>query len=174
MDALVVGELSRLCAIGAPDFSDAALSRLDFALAEPAVLEMALDALDGGRVCCVRAPSGRALWQVLSGTVGRRAAARGGGGGALSGVDLAGSGLCAPGDGGPAYTVLLGGPGCCTCLDFRRRVVAGEEAGRFCAHLLAAALASAARGAPAKARAVSNEELARLLCGALAGAAPHG
>ena len=150
-DALVVGELSRLCAVGAPDFSDAALSRLDFALAEPAVLEMALDALDGGRVCCVRAPSGRALWQVLSGTVGRRAAARGGGGGALSGVDLAGSGLCAPGDGGPAYSVLLGGAGCCTC-----------------------ALASVARGAPAKARAVSNEELARLLCGALAGAAPHG
>jgi hypothetical protein len=172
-DALVVGELSQLFAKGAPDFSDAALSRLDFALAEPAVLEMALDALDGGRVCCVRAPSGRALWQVLSGTVGRRAAARGGGGGggALSGVDFAGSGLCAPGDGGPAYTVLLGGAGCCTCLDFRRRVAAGEEAGRFCAHLLAATLASAARGAPAKARAVSNEELARLLCGALAGAA---
>ena len=172
-DALLASEFAALHAQPPPldpPFPDLFLTRVDFLLSEPALLECALDALDGGRVCCVRAPSGRELWQVASGTLGRR------GSGAraappLSGVDLPGSGLCAPGDGsgaGPAYTVLLGGAGCCTCLDFRRRVAALKNEGRFCAHLLAATLAAAARGAPAKQRGVSDEELARLLCGALA------
>jgi hypothetical protein len=183
VDALLAAELSHLNAAGPsdPPFPDVFLARLDFLLCEPALLELALDALDCGRVCFLASPSGRGLWQVASSAVGRRGTRAQLGRGADTAhaerVDLAGSGLCGAGDAGgagtAAYTVLLEGAGFCTCLDFRRRVAAaGAGAGadadaRFCcAHLLAAALARAAHGAPAKQRAVSDEELARLLCAA--------
>jgi hypothetical protein len=181
MDALLASELHQLALhqASASDLAssdplpDAALCNLDFLLSEPALLELALDALDGGRVLRVRGVGGSIVWQVVSSMVGRRGSRSGAPprSGVVDGADLSGSGLCPAmdaGGAGPAYTVLLGGAGCCTCLDFRRRVTAVESTGRFCQHLLAAALANGAH-AP-RTRAVSDEELARLLHDALAAA----
>ena len=181
LDSLLLEELRRL-RVSPPDPA-ASLSRLDFLLQpHPHLLDCALDALDGGRVCRVSSPSGRALWHVCSATAGRQFAAAfpppqrasaPSRAQQLQGIDLAASGLCsasdAGGTGNPAYTVLPEGAGFCTCADFRRRVgaEAGEGCGRFCAHLLAVALCRALQGPPLhRARTVSDEELARLLCGA--------
>ena len=101
MDALLASELHQLALhqASASDLAssdplpDAALCNLDFLLSEPALLELALDALDGGRVLRVRGVGGSIVWQVVSSMVGRRGSRSGAPprSGVVDGADLSGS-----------------------------------------------------------------------------------
>ena len=159
LGALLAAELASISASGGGALSEPALLRLDALLGGDGVLDRALEALDGGAVTRLRAPSGRVAWAVAS-SLSRRPAAE------VAAADARASGL---GD-NFSYTVLLGGPGACTCADFAARVLAaradfGAPQRRACKHLLAAALA-AALGRGARERAVGEDDLARLLASA--------
>lgn len=154
-DSLIAAELSSIRSRGT--LTDESLRRLDALLSGDGVLERALEALDGGAVTkLTSAPSGRVAWSITS-SLSRRSGAE------LSGIDFRASGV-APDS--YTYTVLLDGPGVCTCADFAARVLGdGESAARrVCKHILAAALGDALGAASrARARALTDEELAKLL-----------
>jgi hypothetical protein len=196
-DALLLHELRALaqaCRGGsapAPDAVTPCLARLDVLLSPSeafsgeCLLEEALKVVEGGPVTRLRGlPSGRVAWQVGSLALGARGGGGGGGRSAAAGsaaqLDLEGSGLTPSGEAGGGsggahvYTVLLDGPGLCTCQRFAEQLRgegAGSGGGRLCRHLLAAHIASAALGTPSVARVrqrdTSDEDLARLLMRAL-------
>ena len=144
---------------------DEALARLDLLLAagSESLLEEALQLLEGGRVLRVTGrPSGRVFYQVASAALGARGGGGGGGGGggpaAAARYDLEASGISAgiEGWGAHVYTVLLDGPGLCTCQRFGEQLAAASG-GRLCRHLLAALVADAVAGTPYGARARAKE-----------------
>jgi len=185
-DALLLHELRTLaqaCRLAGAAAPEAALlpclARLDVLLSPSeafsgeCLLEEALKVLESGPVTRLRGlPSGRVVWQVGSLALG----ARGGAARSAAGVDLEGSGLTPSGEAGGGsggahvYTVLLDGPGLCTCQHFAEQL-RGSGGGRLCRHLLAAHIACAALGTPSAARVrqrdTSDEDLARLLMRAL-------
>lgn len=183
-DTLLAHELhtlSRACC-GAGEEREDALARLDVLLSPgenlsgECLLEEALNVLEGGRVMrlCAHA-SGRVAWQVGSLALG----GKGRGAPDSGSYDLEASGFTPSLDGhggAPAYTVLLDGPGLCTCQRFTEALRGGAPsdgsgAGRLCRHLLAAHLARAALGTPSAARVrlkeISDEDMSRLLIRAL-------
>ena len=155
VDSLLAAEL---CAIRSRGIlTDESLRRLDAFLCGDGILERALEALDGGAVTKITSsPSGRVVWSIAS-SLSRRTSAD------LAGIDLHASGLTVD---NYSYTVLLDGPGSCTCADFTAHVIIeGETASRrVCKHILAAALADALGSASrVRARGLSDEELIKLL-----------
>lgn len=174
-DSLLLHELNSLALAASRPSTDSreeVLARLDVLLTpgqgqagNAFQLEEALNIIENGRVCRVCAhPSGRVTWQVGSLSFTSRRGSNAGGG-----VDLEASGLTAALEGGgstQAYTVLLDGPGLCTCLSFSEHLpqLAG---GRLCRHLLAAHIANAVLGTPSGAR-IRQKMIADVdLCGVL-------
>jgi hypothetical protein len=181
-DSLLQHELRALCHAchHAVDEREEVLSRLDAllstgeSLSGESLVEEALSAVEGGRVSRLCGhPSTRAIWQVASQALSHK------GKGAVDGssLDLEGSGLTPASEGshsGPyVYTVLLDGPGLCTCLRFTDLLHQGGSSagGRLCRHLLAAYIAQAALGTPSGVRVrqkeVSDEDMCRHLLRAL-------
>jgi hypothetical protein len=178
-DSLLLHELNSLALAASRPSNDSredVLARLDVLLTpgqgqagNAFQLEEALNIIENGRVCRVCAhPSGRVTWQVGSMSFTSRRGSNAGGG-----VDLEASGLTAALDGGgstQAYTVLLDGPGLCTCLSFSEQLpqLAGSGgSSRLCRHLLAAHIANAVLGTPSGTRVrqkdIADVDLCRVL-----------
>ena len=153
------------------------LTYLDFLTTSPTqdLLDLSLRILDGGKVTRVRSHSHCEFWQVCSTLEGGESSSSGSGSGS-GGKESWGASGCTPsisGSGEPVYTVLLDGPGLCTCLEFKENVEAGGE-GRLCRHFLAALIGDACGEALAtvhhvKLRDVGDEEARKALTLALCG-----
>ena len=146
---LLSHELSGIRASGA--LPEAALRRLDLLFSGDGTLDRALELLEGSLTRVSGAPSGRAVWTVAS-SLSKRPSAE------LVSLDLRASGVDPV---GYFYVVLLDGPGSCTCADWTTRVLGGDR--RACKHALAVAIADALGPQKYRARAVTDDDLAKLL-----------
>jgi hypothetical protein len=155
-DSLLAAEISRIRASGV--LNDSSLRRLDFLLSGDGILERALETLDNGAVTKLTGtPSGRIAWSVAS-SVSRRSAD----------IDLTASGVSPD---SYAYTIILDGPGACTCADFTGHVLSDgwRAKRRVCKHILAVALADALGSASrARSRELTDDELAKIIISAYA------
>lgn len=152
-DSLLAAEISRIRASGV--LNDSSLRRLDFLLSGDGILERALETLDSGAVTKLTGtPSGRVAWSVAS-SVSRRSAD----------VDLVASGVSPE---SYAYTIILDGPGACTCADFTGHILSDglRARRRVCKHILAVALADALGSASrARSREMTDDELTKIVVG---------
>ena len=146
---LLSHELSGIRVSGA--LPEATLRRLDLLFSGDGTLDRALELLDGSLTRVAAAPSGRVAWTVAS-SLSKRPSAE------LAPLDLRASGVDPV---GYYYTVLLDGPGSCTCVDWTTRVLCGDR--RACKHALAVAIADALGPQKYRARTVTDEELAKML-----------
>lgn len=151
------------------------LTYLDFLTTTPNqdLLDLSLRILDGGKVTRVRSHSHCEFWQVCSSLESGESSSTSSSSGGKESWGASGVTPSISGSGEPVYTVLLDGPGLCTCLEFKENVEAGGE-GRLCRHFLAALIGDACGEALAtvhhvRLRDVGDEEARKALEKALCG-----